>query len=94
MIFFDNSLAESITIKVSKDLSTHNSNQIFANRTIFNVDRNLCVLQCEKLMGGNCNLRKFVAAQAKCECMHATHNFRDSRQVAPEMDGEVFYADR
>ena len=94
MIIFDIFLAEGIKIEVNKDLSVHNMAHITVNWTIFNVDRNLCDLQCEKLMGGNCNLRKFVAAQAKCECMHATHNFRDSRPVAPAMDGEAFYADR
>ena len=87
-------LVETKTIKTTKDLSTHNLHHINVTSTIFNIDRVNCVRECAKVSGENSNLRKFVASSAKCECIHANQNFRDSRQIAPEMDGEVFYADR
>ena len=94
MIFCYIFFVETKTIKVTKDSSIHNINQINVTSTIFNIDRVNCVRECAKVSGENSNLRKFVASSAKCECIHANQNFRDSRQVAPEMDGVVFYAAR
>ena len=89
-----NLASPSLILKVNHDLIVNNSIYVHHIATIRLNVMTMCVHRCDQISEGRSNLRKYTTDQQTCECYHATSDFRDSRNVAPKMNGCVMIVNR
>ena len=84
-------VGKQLVVKVKEDLSLHNSQFIEPLAVFPYVDISTCAHSCEKQSHGLSNLRLYNPVTRMCKCFFAKpDDFRDSRKVAPRMNGELF----
>ena len=81
-------------VKVSVDIALHNAMFITHLTTLYPISETKCTSECTKVTEGQSNFAKFSSLYKRCDCYHASEEFRDSRAVAPEADMEWFLVHR
>ena len=84
-------VTDSWIVKVRSDLKIHNSVFLSNLVTIFGIEDFLCTEKCEQLTNGHSNLRQYNYTRRSCECLHASDEFRDSRDKAPKLHDALLY---
>ena len=84
-------VTDSCIFKVKKDLKKHNSPFLSNLVAIFDIEDFLCAGKCERLTNGLSDLRQYNYTKRYCECLHASNEFRDSRDRAPKLQDALLY---
>ena len=84
-------VTDSWIVKVRSDLKIHNSVFLSNLMTVFDIEDFLCTEKCERLTNGLSNLRQYNYTKKSCECLHASEEFRDSRDKAPKLHDALLY---
>ena len=78
--------------KTSQDVIIDNIVFVETLVTIVPTIEPMCFFLCERMTEGRANLRNYNQSTNKCVCFFASEDFRDSRKVAPVVEGEAFLA--
>ena len=87
--------SSALVIKLANDITADNIIYMHKTTIIFGIfTSELCSASCDKYGTESINFRSFDKKNKICNCFHVSDQFRDSRYIAPAVDGRLYLVDR